>query len=59
MDDREYAELAAVPALLQYLLSERRPPHDDTKDPAWRQIFEDANYFAARFGAVYARNKRD
>lgn len=59
MDDREYAELAAVPAILQYLIAERRPAHDNTSDPAWRAIFEDANYFAQRFGAVYARSQRD
>ncbi len=59
MDDREHAELAAVPAILQYLIAERRPAHDNTNDPAWRAIFEDANYFAQRFGAVYARSQRD
>jgi hypothetical protein len=59
MDDREFAELAALPAILKYLIEERRPKHDDTSDPAWRQLFEDANYFAQRFGGVYARAKRD
>ena len=59
MDDREMAELAALPAILDYLIENRRPAHDDTSDPAWRQIFEDANYIAQRFGAVYSRNQRD
>lgn len=59
MDDRELAELAALPAILQYLIAERRPAHKDTADPAWREIFEDANYIAQRFGAVYSRNQRD
>lgn len=59
MDDREMAELAALPAILQYLLEARKPKQDDTNDPAWRTLFEDANYFAQRFGGVYARNKRD
>ncbi len=59
MDDREYAELAAIPAILQYLLEERKPAHDDTNDPKWRALFEDAFYFAQRFGAVYARAQRD
>ena len=59
MDDRELAELAALPAILQYLLVHRRPAHDDTNDPAWRTLFEDAYYFAERFGAVYARNRHD
>lgn len=59
MQDRDHAELAALPAILQYLIAERKPPHDDTRDPAWRTIFEDAHYFAARFGAVYARAQRD
>lgn len=59
MDDRELAELAALPAILEYLIESRRPAHDNTSDPAWRQIFEDANYIAQRFGAVYSRNQRD
>jgi hypothetical protein len=59
MDDREYAELAALPAIMQYLIEQRKPAHNDTADPAWRAIFEDANYFAQRFGAVYSRNQRD
>lgn len=59
MDDREMAELAASPAILQFLISERDPKHDDTSDPSWRTLFEDANYLAQRFGAVYARNNRD
>ncbi|NND65218.1 MAG: hypothetical protein HKM24_04550 [Gammaproteobacteria bacterium] len=59
MDDREHAELAALPAILNYLLAKRQPPHSDTDDPAWREIFQDAYYFAYRFGGVYVRNKRD
>lgn len=59
MDDRELAELAALPAILNYLIVARRPAHDDTSDPKWRAIFEDANYIAQRFGAVHSRNQRD
>lgn len=59
MDDRELAELAALPAILKYLIDQRQPKHDDTNDPTWRTLFEDANYFARRFGGVYARSKRD
>lgn len=59
MDDREQAELAALPAILEYLMEKRQPKHDDTSDPAWRTLFEDAFYFAQRFGAVYARGQRD
>ena len=59
MDDREMAELAALPAILQQLIAARGPRHDDTNDPTWRAIFEDANYLAQRFGGVYARSKRD
>lgn len=59
MDDRELAELAALPAILQYLMVARRPKHDDTDDPAWRGLFEDATYLAQRYGGAYARNKRD
>lgn len=58
MDDREMAELAALPAILQYLIAERRPKHDDTSDPAWRTLFEDANYISQRYGGVYAKGKR-
>ncbi|MBT8085921.1 MAG: hypothetical protein HKN35_15540 [Woeseia sp.] len=59
MDDRETGTLAALPAIITYLINERRPAHDDTNDPKWRTLFEDANYFAERFGAVYARAQRD
>ena len=59
MDDREHAELAALPAIIKYLIDERRPPHDNTSDPAWRALFEDVYYVAQRFGAVYARSQRD
>ncbi len=59
MDDREQAELAALPAILNYLIVNRRPSHSDTADPKWREIFEDANYISQRFGAVYSRNQRD
>lgn len=59
MDDREMAELAALPAILHYPISERRPDHGDTNDPKWSQVLEDANYFAQRFGAVYSRSQRD
>lgn len=59
MDDNDKAELAALPAILTYLLEARKPRHDDSSDPAWRAAFEDANYLSRRFGAVYARNKRD
>lgn len=59
MDDRELAELAALPAILEYLIANRQPAHDDTADPKWRALFEDANYIAQRFGAVYSRNQRD
>lgn len=59
MDDRELAELAALPAILQYLFQARAPQHADTNDPAWREIFEDANFLAQRYGGVYARNKRE
>ena len=59
MDDKELAELAALPALMQYLIAERKPKHDDPSDPMWRTLFEDANYLARRFSATYVRNKRD
>lgn len=59
MDDRELAELAALPANIRYLIAERHPAHDDTADPKWRELFEGANCIAQRFGAVYSRNQRD
>lgn len=33
MDDREMAELAALPAILQYLIVKRQPAHSDMSDP--------------------------
>ncbi|NNC76567.1 MAG: hypothetical protein HKN77_01310 [Woeseiaceae bacterium] len=59
MEDREMAELAALPAILTYLIANRQPSHSDTSDPKWREVFEDANYIAQRYGAVYSRNQRD
>ncbi len=59
MDDREKGAIAALPAILTYLMNERRPKQDDTSDPAWRTLFEDANYLAERFGGVFARAQRD
>ena len=59
MDERLQAEMAAIPAILQYLMSQRKPAHDNTSDPLWRSIFDDANYLAYRFSAAYARSHHD
>lgn len=59
MDPRDYAELAAVPAILEYLMKEMKPPADKNDDPAWRAVFENAYYLAQRFGGAWARAQRD
>ena len=59
MDDNDLAELAALPAILDYLLKQRQPKHDDSSDPVWKETFKEANYLAQRFGATYARERRD
>lgn len=59
MDPREYAELAALPAILEYLMNEKKPPVGRNDDPEWRAVFEDAYYLAQRFGGAYARAQRD
>lgn len=59
MESREQAELAAIPAILDYLMQEMRPPIGKNDDPAWRTVFDDAYYLAQRFGATWARAQRD
>lgn len=59
MEPRDQAELAAVPAILEYLMREMKPPVGNNDDPAWRQVFEDAFYLAQRFGGAWARAQRD
>ncbi len=59
MEPRDQAALAAIPALLDYLMKEVRPPVGDNDDPRWRTVFDDAYYLAHRFGAAWARAHRD
>ncbi len=59
MEPRDHAELAAVPAILEYLMKEMKPPVGKNDDPAWRAVFEDAYYLAQRFGGAWARAQRD
>lgn len=37
MQQRDEAALAALPAVLGYILQERRPPIDNHEDDLWRQ----------------------
>lgn len=59
MEPRDHAELAAIPAILEYLMKEMRPPIGANDDPAWRTVFDDTYYLAQRFGAAWARAQRD
>lgn len=59
MDDRELAELAALPAILQHFVAERGPKHDDINGPIWPAVIEDANFLAKWFGGTYACSKRE
>jgi hypothetical protein len=42
MEVRDEAALAALPAVLAYILQERRPPVDNHEDDLWRQAVLEA-----------------
>lgn len=42
MQERDEAALAALPAILTYILQERRPPVDDHEHDLWRQAVLEA-----------------
>ena len=50
MNERDQAALAALPAILGYILNDREPPVDGAQDEWWLEAFEDARELAIRFG---------
>ena len=54
MQERDEAALAALPAILAYILSARKPPVDDHKDPRWLDAFLEARDMAYEVGNHWA-----
>ena len=54
MQERDQAALAALPAILAYVLNERKPPIDDHKDPQWLNAFLEARDMAYEVGNHWA-----
>ncbi len=54
MQERDQAALAALPAILAYILSARKPPVDDHKDSRWLDAFLEARDMAYEVGNHWA-----
>ena len=54
MEVRDQAALAALPAILTYILNEREPPIDDLDDPEWLSSFLEARDMAFQVGNHWA-----
>jgi len=54
MEERDTAALAALPAIMAYILSERRPPVDDHTDERWLQAFLEARDMSYEVGNHWA-----
>ncbi len=54
MQDLDRAALAALPAILSYVLDARQPPIDDQKDPRWLEAFLEARDLAFEVGNHWA-----
>lgn len=59
MEERDEAALAALPAILAYILSERRPPVDDHDDDRWLQAFLEARNMSYEVGNHWAFRKEN
>ena len=57
MEERDEAALAALPAILAYILSERRPPVDAHDDDRWLQAFLEARDMSFAVGNHWAFRK--
>lgn len=57
MEQRDQAALAALPAILAYILSERRPPIDDHEDEHWLKAFLEARDMSYQVGNHWAFRK--
>lgn len=54
MEERDQAALAALPAILSYILEARKPPVDDHKDQKWLDAFLEARDMAYAVGNHWA-----
>ena len=54
MEERDQAALAALPAILAYILNARVPPVDDHRDPRWLDAFLEARDMAYEVGNHWA-----
>lgn len=54
MEERDQAALAALPAILGYILEARKPPVDDHKDQKWLDAFLEARDMAYAVGNHWA-----
>ncbi len=57
MEERDQAALAALPAILTYILNERRPPVDDHEDDLWLEAFLEARDMPYQVGNHWAFRK--
>ena len=57
MEERDQAALAALPAILAYILNERTPPIDDHEDDRWLQAFLEARDMSYQVGNHWAFRK--
>ncbi len=54
MEVRDQAALAALPAILSYILDARKPPVDDHQDQRWLDAFLEARDMAYAIGNHWA-----
>ncbi len=54
MQERDQAALAALPAILAYILDARKPPVDDHQDQRWLDAFLEARDMAYSVGNHWA-----
>jgi hypothetical protein len=59
MEERDEAALAALPAILAYILNERRPPVDAHDDDRWLQAFLEARDMSYAVGNHWAFRMED
>ena len=57
MEERDEAALAALPAILAYILNKRQPPVDDHKDTRWLDAFLEARDMSYQVGKHWAFRK--
>lgn len=59
MENRDQAALAALPAILSYILSQRKPPVDAHDDERWLQAILEARDMSFEVGNHWAFRDED